>query len=210
MNSVNNLATLTLGALLVISGPTLAGREPDAQNDVDRMERKLDLSPEQSQKVRTIMLEQAEKRHALEEETKKRLSTVLNAEQMERLDQHADRRDGRRGERRNERIAEELDLTPEQKESVGKIFSETRAEHDAMDKSNLEQDKKRVQMDALHARTRDKLAKVLNKDQLARFDEMHSRHMSRRDKDGGHQERHQHGSSDAAPEQDDAAEPESD
>ncbi|OGT82471.1 MAG: hypothetical protein A3H91_14020 [Gammaproteobacteria bacterium RIFCSPLOWO2_02_FULL_61_13] len=203
---MNNFAALTLGALLVISGQALAENEPDAQKDIGRMERKLDLSPDQTQKVRTIMQEQADKRRALEEETKKRLSTVLNAEQMERLEQHADRRDGRRGER----MAEELDLTPEQKESVGKIFSETRAEHDAMDKSNLDRDQKRAQMDALHARTRDKLAKVLNEDQLARFDEMHSRHMSRGEKDGGHQERRQRRSSDAGPVPDDAAEPDAD
>jgi len=206
MSGMNNFAALTLGALLVISGQALAENEPDAQKDIGRMERKLDLSPDQTQKVRTIMQEQADKRRALEEETKKRLSTVLNAEQMERLEQHADRRDGRRGER----MAEELDLTPEQKESVGKIFSETRAEHDAMDKSNLDRDQKRAQMDALHARTRDKLAKVLNEDQLARFDEMHSRHMSRGEKDGGHQERRQRRSSDAGPVPDDAAEPDAD
>ena len=203
MSGMNNLAALTLGALLVISGQALAENEPDARKDIDRMERKLDLSPDQTQKVRTIMQEQADKRGALEEETKKRLSTVLNAEQMERLEQHADRRDGRRGER----MAEELDLTPEQKESVEKIFSETRAEHDAMDKSNLDRDQKRAQMDALHAKTRDKLTKVLNEDQLAHFDEMHSRHMSRGEKDGGHQDRRQRRSSDAGPVPDDAAEP---
>ena len=187
MSSMNSLAALTLCALLVISGQALAEPQPDARQDADQMQQNLGLNPDQAQKVRTIMQEQAGKRRALEEETRKRLSTVLNAEQMDRLEKFGQQRDERSGDRMGGHIAEELKLTPEQKSAVDKIFADTRGEFEAMEKSNLDSGQRHAQMDALHAKTRDKLAKILNQDQLARFDEMHARHMSRRE----HMERHE-------------------
>ena len=206
MSSMNILAALTLSTLMAIAGQAFAEPQTCDQKDMDRMERNLDLSPDQAQKVRTIVQEQAEKRRALEEETRKRLSTVLNAEQMERMEKFAHQRNERRGERMGEHMAEKLDLTPEQKAAVDKIFADTQGEFAAMDKSDLDREQKRAQMDALHAQTRDKLAKILNQDQLARFDAMHSRHMSRRDPMGNHEERRERRSSDAGSDsaQDDA------
>ena len=209
MSSMNSLAALTLSALLVISGQALAEPQLDARQDADQMQQNLGLNPDQAQKVRTIMQEQAGKRRALEEETRKRLSTVLNAEQMDRLEKFGQQRDERSGDRMGGHIAEELKLTPEQKTAVDKIFADTRGEFETMEKSNLDSGQRHAQMDALHAKTRDKLAKILNPDQLARFDEMHARHMSHKDRMGKHEDRHERPSSDTGSGQDGASAPES-
>jgi len=193
MKLMSHMAITALLATLVPLASANAGHD----RDPERMQKELGLNESQAQQVRTIMQEQSDKRRALEEETRQRLSKILNAEQMERMEKHADERKGRRGERMGDRIAEELGLNAEQKASVEKIFSETRGEYDAMEKSELNPEQKRARMEALHAGTRGKLAKVLNAEQLARFDEMHTRHMSRMDRMG----KHSHGGSkpDAAP-----------
>ncbi len=184
MSGMKNLAALTLGALLMLPGLAFAEPAGGAQKDMGPMAQHPDLTPEQQQKVRTIMSEQAEKRRALEQETQQRLSTVLNPEQMKRMEEHGFRHGGRHDRGPGEHMAQELNLTPDQKAAVEKIFSDTRSEHEAMDKSDLGPEKTRAQMDVLHAKTRDKLAKILNAEQLARFDEMHSRYMKHRERSG--------------------------
>ena len=193
MKLMKHLAIAALLATLIPLGSASAGHD----RDPERMQKELGLNDSQAQQVRTIMKEQSDKRRALEEETRQRLSKVLNAEQMERMEKHADKRKGRRGERMGDRIAEELGLNAEQKVAVEKIFSETKGEYEAMEKSELNQEQKRARMEALHAGTREKMAKVLNAEQLARFDEMHTRHMRHKDRMGKHS--HAGSESDAAP-----------
>ena len=206
MSSMNKMAAVALGAFLVLSGQAFADTTGDTPKDADRMQREMGMTPEQMQKVHTIMSEQAAKRQALDEETRQRLSTVLNAEQMKRMDAHGSRHGGSWADRRTDHMMDELNLTPDQKGKVEKIFSETRGKFEAMEKSNLAPDQKRAQMDALHAATREKLAGILNADQLKSFDEMHARRMSHGDCPGHHEERHEHRAPDAAPKQDAAPE----
>lgn len=202
MRGINNLAALALGAFLVLSGQAFAEPASAAPKDGDRMQQEMGLTPDQAQKVRTIMSEQAAKRQALDEETRQRLSTVLNAEQMKRMAEHGPRHGGNWADHRADRMMDNLNLTADQKAPVEKTFSETRGKFEAMEKSNLAPDQKRAQMDALHAATREKLAGILNADQLKSFDEMHTRHMHHGDCPGGHEERHERRAPDAGQKQD--------
>lgn len=204
MRTTKTLAALTLCVLLGGAGPAIAGQDPATPPAKGRMEQELGLNADQAQQVRTIMQEQAEKRRALwkntadrgqipdqmralHEETRQRLSAILNADQMARMEKHMQERHGRREAGPGDRMARELQLTPEQEEAVKKIFAESHAQQQALSGTDKDREQKRSQMSALHAQIRGKLATVLNADQLARFDKMHARHMERM---GQHQRRH--------------------
>ncbi len=202
MQTMKILMAIVLWALFGLSSVALAKWEADPGHSTERMVKKLDLDENQAQKVRAIMQEAAEKRRALEEETQQRLSKILSPEQMQRLDRRSHDRHGRRGEH----MAQELNLTPEQKTAVEKIFADTHSQHEALEKANLEPEQKRAQIEALHTKTREKLATILKPEQLARLDEMHARHMSRRDRMGKREERREHRSTDDAPKLDEEQE----
>lgn len=90
-----------------------------------KMEQELGLTPEQTQQVRAIMQQQNDKRRtlwqetaardqipermrALHEETRQRLATVLDKDQMAKMEQHMQRMDrhgARKGQRRGDKPA---------------------------------------------------------------------------------------------------------
>lgn len=76
---------------------------------------------------------------------------------------------GRSGHRMMHNMADELNLTDDQKTQVKEIFQE---QHKKV-REIMEEQRKIVKpkMDALHEDTRDKLSKVLNADQMKQFDE---------------------------------------
>jgi Spy/CpxP family protein refolding chaperone len=75
---------------------------------------------------------------------------------------------------RADRMVEELQLNEEQAAKVREIMKEQHAKHRAvLDESRDDREQLRAKRDALHQETRAKLAKVLDEDQMTRFDEMH-------------------------------------
>jgi protein CpxP len=91
---------------------------------VERLAERLDLSGDQEQQVRTILEEQHAAADRQREETRRRIDAVLTeAQRAERQ-----RLMGERMERRVERLAERLDLSPEQETQVRAIVLERRAD----------------------------------------------------------------------------------
>lgn len=197
-----------------------------------KMEQELGLTPEQTQQVRTIMQEQDDKRRALwketaerdqipdrmralHEETRQRLATVLDKDQMAKMEQHLQERRGhghRGGPGREppsgEYMTSELDLNAEQQVAVKEIFADTHKQRQAIMESEADRTQKHQQMTALHAGVREKMAGILDEKQLARFDELHQKHMQRMERHG---KRKEHRRGDKAPPAGDkpaAAEPE--
>jgi Spy/CpxP family protein refolding chaperone len=182
------LVTLAILAA-VLSQPVLAeGQRPGPR--ADRMQEELQLSEEQAVKVREIMNEQHEKRRALHEgtrtkmdalheETRAKLGKVLDEDQMNRFDEMQQQRRGKKGERRNKRadFLDELQLSGEQKTQVGRILDEQRDKMRAIRKTGGDREQMRNKMQALHEETKAELAKVLNEEQLARFEKRHQERM---------------------------------
>lgn len=77
------IAALALSGLILPFG-AMAG--PGHADHMDRLAERLELTPEQKLQVESILTEQKEKRKALREETRARLSEILSPEQMERFD----------------------------------------------------------------------------------------------------------------------------
>lgn len=199
MNAMTKLAGLSLCLMLAGLAPAHAGHDHDGDRDRGaRMAEELGLDAAKAEQVRTILREQGEKRHALwkesgdkaaamekmralHEETKTRLATVLNAEQLARMEEHFKDRHGRHDRDPAAYIEKELQLTPEQAGSVKEIFADTHEQRKALWDGDLDKAQKYTRMKELHAQTRAKLATVLNEEQLARLDEMHERHMKRKE-----------------------------
>jgi hypothetical protein len=122
---------------------------------------------------------------ALHEETRARLAAVLNEVQLEKMDEHMQRR-GERGFRHRdgkpgdgEYVARQLGLDDAQQEQVRKIFADTHAQRESIMGSAASREERHAKMTALHAGVREKMAKILSADQLRRFDDMHARHLTR-------------------------------
>ncbi|MBI1731598.1 MAG: Spy/CpxP family protein refolding chaperone [Gammaproteobacteria bacterium] len=196
MKTLNRFAALALCALLAGAGSAHADESAAATPKGPQMEQELGLTPDQAQQVRTIMQEQAEKRRslwqntadrkavheqmrALHEETRQRLSAILSAEQMARMETQMQERHGQRDQEPGEHIARELQLSAEQETKVKQIFTEIHAERQAIMDADTDREAKHGRMQALHAEMREKMAAVLDAGQLSRFDAMHTRHMQR-------------------------------
>jgi Spy/CpxP family protein refolding chaperone len=204
------LSTIALALLLAAAAPVFATPGHEMAGGHASMQEDLGITAEQATQVRTILKQQWQKRRTLKEstqdsaqlsqqldalnaETRQRLSTILNAEQVARVEQHMEHRHGGPDHRGDPaaHISRALDLSEEQQSQVKSIFDEVRDEHRKLRSADLQPEERRQRADALHAQIRDKMSRVLNAEQLARFDEMHERHNKRKE---GH--RHRHGPGD--------------
>jgi Spy/CpxP family protein refolding chaperone len=182
-----------------LSQPAFAG-DKGHERHMDELTQELQLNPEQAQQVQAIMKEQHEKKRALwdqakgdreqarsqadalHEETKARLSKILNADQMAKLDQMHEERKGKMGEHRKERekFIDEMNLSADQKSQVQQILSEQHEKKRALFDAEGDRAAKRAQMEALHQETKTRLATVLNEEQMAKFDSAHAKRMEKR------------------------------
>jgi len=164
----NNILRLAISAVL-FAGLTFAqgGRRPAGAGD------QLGLSEDQKPQVQAILKEQREARtaarknnaskedlQAIQQKTRDRLSTVLNADQLQKFDAASKRTQrGRRG-------AKELNLSEDQKPQVQSIFKEQREAFAAARKNNAPKE----DLKAIHQKTHDRLSSVLSADQMQMFD----------------------------------------
>lgn len=91
-----------------------------------------------------------------------------------------------RRERHRAKLIEKLNLTEEQTEQVSTIMQEQRQKARTLFNETREQI--RPQMESLHAETRERLAAILDEQQLQRFDEISQKRrekMNRRFSEGG-------------------------
>jgi hypothetical protein len=182
-----------------LSQPAFAG-DKGHERHMDKLTQELRMNPEQAQQVQAIMKEQHEKMRALwdgakgdreqtrsqadalHEETKARLSKILNADQMAKLDQMHQERKTRMGEHRKERekFLDEMNLSADQKSQVQQILGEQHEKKRALFDAEGDRAAKRTQMEALHQETKTRLATVLNEEQMAKFDAAHAKRMEKR------------------------------
>ncbi|BCX89261.1 periplasmic protein CpxP/Spy [Methylomarinovum tepidoasis] len=92
------LLTISLLACTAALARPPAGLPP-VEKRLDRLEERLQLTPEQRPKVREILREQQKKIRAIHEETRRRLKEVLTAEQWEKLQEMRRKRMARWRER---------------------------------------------------------------------------------------------------------------
>lgn len=99
---------LVLGSAAVItaSAATYAQRG-NVEHMVDRLSEKLQLNTTQVEQVTAIMEEQHKKRLALRDDTKVKLSAVLNDEQIEKMAEMRAMHENRRGPNKGERCMHE-------------------------------------------------------------------------------------------------------
>lgn len=193
---MRQVAVLTTFLFFFTAG---ASADPGGHHErhTDRAADKLQLSDEQAPTFKQIMQEQHEKRHAIFEsdtdqaqkrtqlealraETRQRLAGILNAEQLQRMERFRSEQGDARRPGDTGRFAEELQLTEEQARTVNQIMREQHEKRRAIFESDKERVQKHAELEALHAETKERLASVLNTDQMARFEEHHRRGRSGR------------------------------
>lgn len=198
---MRSLIALTV-LLALVPLPALAGH--GHEQHMESMTSELQLSEDQAKAVKQIMEEQHQAWRALREsegardqkkaemealhaKTKERLATVLNDEQLARMEAMMEKRHARGSdaEGRFDRLSTELKLTEEQSQSVRRIMQEQREKMHALFDSDASRDEKRAKLEALRAENRQQLATVLNQEQLARMDEMRKHHHGMRHKHHG-------------------------
>jgi Spy/CpxP family protein refolding chaperone len=96
MNKKITILALALALPLTVAaypGGGDGGRFEGHRGDrVERLDKELDLNPEQKSKLESIFKEQREKFAAIHQETRARMQEVLSAEQMTKLDALKQRR----------------------------------------------------------------------------------------------------------------------
>jgi Spy/CpxP family protein refolding chaperone len=110
-NMIKKIATVTVLTTLLAAGIAVAKPSFDdpekmtawLDKRVERMTEKLSLTNDQATQMKTIMQEQMEKRKAMMEqhrkETEERFATVLNEEQMKKMQELKEKRKEMRGKR---------------------------------------------------------------------------------------------------------------
>jgi len=78
------------------------GPKGNHANRVERLAKKLDLTPEQKIKVEAIFKQQKQKFEAIRKESRARMEDVLTAEQVEKLDQLKKQRQEKRQNRQKQ------------------------------------------------------------------------------------------------------------
>ncbi|NCA72870.1 MAG: hypothetical protein EOM91_23010, partial [Sphingobacteriia bacterium] len=104
------------------SGPSAAGLD----QRIERMTERLELSPEQSDEIRTILEAQRAQAEQQRQETQARIQAILTPEQLDRIDE----RRAARMEAHLERLARRLDLNAEQIEQVRSVLEAKHADPD--------------------------------------------------------------------------------
>lgn len=162
---------------------------------LDRMTEELQLSEEQAQAVKQIMEERQEafralhqtegdwkdkraRMEALRAQTREKLASVLNADQMQRMEAMMERRGDRRDEAKDRigKLREELQLSDEQSQAVHRIMEQQREKMHTLFKSGEDRSTIRAKMDSLRTETHELLAAVLNEEQMARMEQLHKEH----------------------------------
>jgi len=103
MNKKLIVLTLALALPLTVSampGEGAGGGGGKHGNRLERMAKKLDLTDDQKAKLEVIFKEQHAKHKALKEETRERMSHILSAEQMEKMQEMKKRRQEKRKDKK--------------------------------------------------------------------------------------------------------------
>jgi len=103
MNKKLIVLTLALALPLTVSampGESAGGGGGRHGNRLERMAKKLDLTDDQKAKLEVIFKEQYAKHKALKEETRERMSHILSAEQMEKMQEMKKRRQEKRKDKK--------------------------------------------------------------------------------------------------------------
>ena len=142
--------------------PASAGRGMVPEQRVERITEGLALSPEQQAEIRALLVARQAQRKAERAAVREQIDAVLTEEQRAERDV----RNNRRIERRAARIADRLDLTPEQEATLRTVMAE-----------------KRSNPDWTPSEMREQLSGVFTDAQLAQLDEMRS-HRGRHSRGG--------------------------
>ena len=99
------IMAMALALPLTVSAFPGEGAGPGGKhaNRMEKLTKKLDLTDDQKAKLEVIFKEQQAKRKALTEETHERMSEVLTAEQMEKMQEMKKRRQEKRKEKKGAR-----------------------------------------------------------------------------------------------------------
>lgn len=135
-----------------------------ADRRMERMSEQLNLTETQQEQIRAILDEQRQQRDAQRAAVRERIDAVLTPEQLAQRDQRMEERQTRR----LDRMAERLDLTAEQQDAMAALMQEKQADRSIT----------REQM-------RERMQSILSEDQLAKLDDMRSRHGGGRQGPGG-------------------------
>jgi periplasmic protein CpxP/Spy len=142
-----------LAATAAMAGPHARGYSQDpaafAENRVERMTERLDLTPEQQVEIRTILEEQRALADQQRQETRARIGAVLTPEQLARIDE----RHQVRMERHLDRLAHRLNLSADQVEQVRAIMQAKAGDRDMA-----------------RAEVREQIRAVLTEEQLTAFE----------------------------------------
>ena len=127
--------------------------QPDSH--VARMTERLDLTDDQQAQIRAIHDEQRQQQDSQRQAVRERIDAVLTPEQIAQRDQGIEQK----MERRLDRMAERLDLSAEQQDAMATLMQEKRADP-SLDRDQM----------------RERMAEILDEDQLARLDNKRNNH----------------------------------
>jgi protein CpxP len=150
----SSLALLATAAYADPWGGPSMGCDRSAKG-IERMTERLDLTDDQQARITVILEEQRQQQDAQRQSMRERIDAVLTPEQITLRDQGAEQK----MERRLDRMAERLELSAEQQEAMAALMQEKRADPSL----------NRTQM-------RERMARILDEDQLEQLDDMRSRH----------------------------------
>lgn len=182
---------------------------------VNRMTEKLELSQTQADQVRVILEASMNQRveiaaqsngdkkaartefKALREQTRTQLSGVLTSEQLAELDQMKRERKGKkkgkgdRSGKRMQRMAQQLDLTPQQTAQIEQIRAESKLEAKQIIELAGSREDAKPELKLLRKQTRADIEAVLTPEQAEKFEQLRAERKSRRGKRGGEGKRGQ-------------------
>lgn len=179
---------------------------------VSRMTEKLELSPSQADQVRVILEASMNQRvelaaqsngdkktaraefKALREQTRTQLSGVLTSEQLAELDQMKRERKKRKGDRsgkRMQRMARQLELTPEQVAQIEQIRAASRLEAKQIIELAGAREDAKPELKLLRKQTKADIEAILTPEQAEKFERLRAERKRRRGKRGGEGKRGQ-------------------
>ena len=156
---MNRNIALSAAILTVLVSTAAAAQPPWGRHGtapgqrIERMTERLDLTPEQQADIRAILETQRVRQDAERAAVREQIDAVLTEQQRAERDARHDRRI----ERRAARIADRLDLTPEQETALRTALAEKRG-NPSLNRSGM----------------RERLSNELTDDQLAELEQMHS------------------------------------